>query len=446
MEFLIHGNIIHTPTKDTFEVITNGYIYVKDGKCSHISTTLPEFITVTEHTSERMCVLHGKEQRTIPYYDYAHQLIIPSFIDLHVHAPQFIQMGIGMDLPLIDWLNKYTFRNEERFANRNFALKCYPEFVKDLYENGTLRSVIFGTIHMESNQILVQELHKKGLCALVGKVNMNRNAPVNLTEDTNRSVRETNEFVDFVENLQDPNIKMIVTPRFAPSCTAELLSQLGDLSHKRNLPVQSHLSENESEVAWVKNLFRAELSVGKDTYSDVYDLAGLFGQTPTVMAHGIYLEEREIEMAIRNNVFIAHCPTSNNNLSSGIMPLATYLDRGVPVGLGSDVGAGHTLAMNHVIVAAIAQAKFLKFYKGVRMISDSEAFYIATRGNGKFLESVFGEPKIGCFEEGAPFDALVVEDARTFMDFLTPQEQLQRFLHCGTTAFIKQRFLKGVRL
>lgn len=448
MDFLIQGNIIHTPTKDRFEVISNGYLMVEDGKCLWISDELPSNIIID---SPSQCTVRvestmGAYTKTIFFYDFSHQLIIPSFIDLHVHAPQYIQMGIGLDLPLIEWLNQYTFRNEERFANLNFAKKCYPEFVKDLYRYGTLRSVIFATIHKESNKVLVDEIHKKGLSALIGKVNMNRNAPVNLTEELARSLRETEEFIDYVDALNDKQIKAIITPRFAPSCTPDLLEKLGELCQKRHISVQSHLSENKNEIEWVKSLFKDELSDTKNTYSDVYHKYGLFGQEPTIMAHGVYLEESEQTLIKENNVFIAHCPTSNNNLSSGIMPLTRYLDQGLSIGLGSDIGAGHTLAMNQVIVASIAQAKILSLFKGDRMISDSEAFYIGTRGNGTFFEKVFDNGPVGCFAAGAPFDALVIGDSRNFVDFLTPQEQLQRFLHCGTPEFIKHRFLNGKRI
>jgi len=441
MNFLLRGNIIHTPTKDAFEVVSNGFILVIAGKCQWIKETLPP--TCEVDFSQKVVRLNKDSNEVLPFYDYRNHLIIPSFIDLHVHAPQYIQMGIGLDLPLIDWLYNYTFRNEERYANVNYGKKCYPEFVNDLYEHGSLRSVIFATIHRESNQVLVEELHKKGLCALVGKVNMNRFAPVSLVEETARSTRETKEFIKFVQNLDDSNIRPIITPRFAPSCTPELLENLGALAKELRVPVQSHLCETKKEIAWVKELFEQQVSKEESTYSDVYLTYGLFGQQPTVMAHGVYLDERDERLVMENNVFIAHCPTSNANLSSGIMPLAKYLDQGLNIGLGSDVGAGHTLAMNQVVIAAIAQAKILHIYSESRKVTESEAFYLATRANGKYFEQIFIDETIGCFEPGASFDALVIEDTHMFIDYLTPVEQLQRFLHCGTSEAIKQRFLKG---
>lgn len=433
--YIIKGNIIHTPTKDGFVVYANSYLYIKDGKCVWIKSEL------SQEDEEGYMKDHGPNN--ISFYDYSDHIIIPSFIDLHVHAPQFIQMGIGLDLPLIDWLNQYTFRIEERFADVNYGRKCYPAFAEKLYKSGTLRSVIFGTIHKESNEVLVDELYKKGLCALVGKVNMNRFAPVNLTETLEQSIRDTYGFVEDLKIKNYPLIKPIITPRFAPSCTSDLLEKLGSITNELKMPIQSHLCETEKEIEWVKELFKDELSEGKNTYSDVYMNNQLFGNQPTVMAHGIYLEDREKELIKENNVFIAHCPTSNMNLTSGIMPLAKFIDEGIQVGLGSDIGAGHTLAMNQVIISAVQNAKLRHVLYGDRKILESEAFYLATKGNGKYFQQVFKDKPIGSFEDGSSFDALVIKENHPLMDSLTPLEQLQRFLYCGTETSIKARFLEG---
>ncbi len=432
--YIVKGNIIHTPTKDAFVLYENSYMCIKDGNCLWIKHEL---------SPEEAIIKDDCGPGEITFYDYKDHIIIPSFIDLHVHGPQYVQMGIGLDLPLIDWLNQYTFRIEGRFADVNYGKKCYPGFVEQLYNGGTLRSVIFGTIHKESNEILVDELYKKGLCALVGKVNMNRFAPVNLTETVDQSVRDTYSFVEDLKIKDYPLIKPIITPRFAPSCTGELLEKLGGIANELELPIQSHLCETEREKEWVKDLFKDELIEGKNTYSDVYHNHHLFGNQPTVMAHGIFLEERERELIKNKNVFLAHCPTSNMNLTSGIMPLANLLDEGILVGLGSDVGAGHTLSMNQVIISAVQNAKLRHVLYGDRKILESEAFYLATKGNGKYFEEVFKGESIGSFEEGSSFDALVVKDDHPLMDSLTPLEQLQRFLYCGTSQSIKVRFLKG---
>ncbi len=431
---IFKGCIIHTPTKDKFEIHENEYLIVEGSICDRIVSSLD---------SSLLQALESGQAELLDFTDY---LIIPSFIDLHLHAPQYIQMGVGLHLPLIDWLNQYTFKIEERFADVNYAKKCYPAFVKELYDWGSLRSVIFGTIHNESNQVLVEELDKKGLSALVGKVNMNRFTTIGLTETLHQSLDKTKAFIDNLEKKEGTKLVPIITPRFAPSCTYDLLKGLGQMAAITNTPVQSHLCETKREMDWVKDLFKEQLGGDRTSYSDVYHMTGLLGQTPTVMAHGVYLEERDIQLCKENQVWIAHCPTSNNNLSSGIMPLTKYLDMGLSIGLGSDIGAGHTLAMNQVMVSAIENGKMRHTLFGDRMIMESEVFYMCTKGNGSFFEAVDSEKVIGSFEKGSMFDALIIQEEHPVSGSLTPLEQLQRFLYCGEKKSIKKRFLEGVEL
>ena len=171
--------------------------------------------------------------------------------------------------------------------------------------------------------------------ALVGKVAMNRNCPDALTEPVEAMV-EGNEALIAEFNKPDALVRPIITPRFVPSCTSEMLRACGQLADKYQLPVQSHLSENLSEIAWVK-----ELETESQSYGDAYFRYGLFGQTPTVMAHCVWTAGDELELMKRQGVMVAHCPTSNLNLASGLAPIRTFLEEGIPVGLGSDISGGH---------------------------------------------------------------------------------------------------------
>ncbi len=411
---ILKGNIVYTSVKDRFEVYEQSYIAIDGGIVTGITSTLPEGF-------DEMDVL-----------DYGEAIIIPSFIDLHIHAPQFMQRGIGMNLQLIDWLNKYTFMLEGRFADVNYAKKAYPGFVQSLYDHGSLRSVIFGTVHDESNRYLVEALKEKGLSAYVGKVNMNQNAPVSLIQTTERSLRETEAFIKDYD--QEPLVKPVITPRFAPSCTSDLLEGLGGLSVKYHVPVQTHLSENRDEVEWVKQLYPDSSS-----YSEVYEKRQLLGREKTLMAHAIYLEDEELKMLNNKQVFLVHCPFSNMNLASGIMPLTRYMDMGLQIGLGSDVGGGHEIAMNKTIAAAIQCSK-MRYVNDEeeRILMESEAFYMCTKLNGQF----FGD-NVGSFDVGHKFDALVIRDKDPFMVTLTPLEQLQRFIYCGVPEHIVARYLEG---
>jgi len=416
---ILKGHIIHTPTKNAFEVHEDSYIIIEDEKVVGIYSTLP--VQYREHA----------------VVDYGSSIIMPSFIDLHLHAPQYMQMGLGLDLELIDWLDQYTFVLEGRFADVNYAKKVYPYFVNDLYEQGTLRFCIFGTSHDEANRHLIACLKEKGLSGYVGKVNMDRNAPDSLIQTAECSLRETEDFIK--EFMDDTLVKPIITPRFAPTCTDGLLQGLGQLSVKYHVPVQSHLAENRSEVKWVKTLFPESTS-----YTDVYVKHQLYGPEKTLMAHSIYLDEDEIEQAKSDVVYMVHCPNSNMNLSSGIMPVTEFLDAGITVGLGSDIGGGHSLAMQETITAAIQCSKMRHVINPKeRVLSESEGFYMATKVNGRFFDE-FG--LIGSFEPGYQFDALVIKDPNMIMDTLKPIEQLQRFLYCGGIQSIRARYLNGKAL
>ncbi|WP_058484960.1 amidohydrolase family protein [Defluviitalea phaphyphila] len=410
---ILKGNFIFTKEKDFFEIHEKSFLIIKNKRVLGIYKNLP------------------KKYEPIKVKDYKDAIIIPSFVDLHVHAPQYLQQGVGLDLELIDWLNKYTFENEMKFVNENYAKKIYSAFVKDLYDNGTLRSCIFGTIHNNSNQILIEEIKKRKISAFVGKVNMDQNAPENLLQTTDDSLKETIEFID--NNSKEDLIKPIITPRFAPSCSLDLLKKLGDLSVKKKIPVQTHLSENKDEVKWVKSLFPSNKN-----YSDVYLKNQLYGMEKTIMAHAIYLEEEEIKMAKNKNVYLVHCPDANINLSSGIMPVTKYLDMGIQVGLGSDVGAGHMISMTNTIKSAIQSSKIRHiFNNNERILTESEAFYLATKLNGSF----FG--KTGSFEKGYLFDAIVIDSNQNVIKELSPLEKLERFIYCGDKNDIIARYLEG---
>lgn len=417
MLMVLKGNIIHTPEPESYVVYENSYIVIDDKCVKGIFREMPE----------------GLDPDAV--IDYENALIIPSFIDLHIHAPQFMQRGIGMHLQLIDWLHQYTFIQESHFEEMAHAQNVYPSFVDSLYDHGTLRSSIFGTIHDESNRYLIELIKSKGLGAYVGKVNMNQNAPESLTQSTEVSLNETERFIQAYKD--EPLVKPIITPRFAPSCTRRLMQGLGQLSEKYHVPVQSHLSENKDEIAWVKELFPE----AKD-YTDVYDQCGLLGKEKTLMAHGIYLNDDELTRFSNKNNFLVHCPISNMNIASGIMPVTKYLDRGLQVGLGSDVGGGHEMGMNKSIVAAIQCANILyAFDHENRRLIESEAVYLATKMNGKF----FGG-NVGSFEEGYLFDALIIHNQDPLLQKATPLEKFQNFLYCGVTEHIVARYIEGKAL
>ena len=348
--------------------------------------------------------------------------MFPGLVDLHIHAPQFAFRGMGMDLELLDWLNTNTFPEEAKYADLEYAQKAYGIFAESMKKSATARACIFGTIHRQATELLMDLMEETGLKTMIGKVNMDRNSPDYLREQgAEESEQETLCWLEETGSKYE-NVKPILTPRFIPSCTDDLMERLGRLQKEYGLPVQSHLSENQGEVAWVK-----ELCPASRFYGDAYDQFGLFGGNgKTVMAHCVSSSEEEIELIKERGVYIAHCPQSNTNLSSGVAPVRTYLDRKVNVGLGSDVAGGSGESIFRAMADAIQVSKLRWRLKdeSLKPLTVEEAFYLGTLGGGSF----FG--KVGSFLEGYELDALVLDDSGLpHPQTLTLRERLERFIY-----------------
>lgn len=414
---IIKGNFLFMENINSLRIIENGYMLVEDGIIKNVCTELPE-----EHTQANIC-------------DYGDKLIIPGMTDLHVHAPQYAFRGLGMDKELLEWLDEYTFPEEKNYAELEYANKAYNIFAEDMLESFTTRACIFGTIHKEADLLLAKKLDSMGLVTYVGKVNMDRNSSKELNEDTEQSLEDTIWYIDKVLE-QCTYTKPIITPRFVPTCTDEIMDGLGKLQKKYELPVQSHLSENLSEIDWV-----AELNTESKNYGDAYDMFGLFGDSgKCIMAHCVYSPEEEQDLMKQNGVFVAHCPNSNINLASGIAPVRKYLDKGIKVGLGTDVAGGFSISMMRAIQDAVAVSKLYWRIKDqtAKPLTIWEAFYLATMGGGEF----FG--KVGSFLPGYEADILVLDDSR----YKSPQKldcktRLERLCYLADTDTVCAKYVQG---
>lgn len=419
---IYRANIIHTPTPEAFEIIPRGYVVVDDkGIIGGVYDTLPE--------SYSDCVVT----------DYGDKLLIPAFCDLHVHAPQYRNLGLALDEELLPWLNKYTFPEESKFADTAYAERIYRRFVHELWMQGTMRASVFATIHPEATRRLMSLFREAGMGAYVGLTGMDRNAPENL-QNTAEDVRHfyMAEAVSPATRWPLPElVRPILTPRFIPSCSPEMLTTFRELAEKFGTPVQSHLSENRSEIEWVH-----ELEPEASCYGDAYRRYGLFGQTPTLMAHCCYTDGIELDLMRENQVYVVHCPTSNSNLASGIAPIRKFLNEGIPVALGTDVSAGHYMSMQRVIQYAIQMSKlqYARSEGQVPFLTLSEAFYLATKSGGQF----FG--KVGSFEVGNEFDALLINDDYLNYDHFSLEHRIQRFIYLGDDRDIRRRWCRGQEL
>ena len=407
------AHIIDTPSPDAFRILENGYVSVSDeGRVVYIGSQCPV------ETGELV--------------DLGDRLLIPAFCDLHLHAPQYRNNGLAMDLELLPWLNKYTFPEEMKFAHVEYARRIYSRFVHELWMQGTMRVSVFATVHPEATRLLADLLRKAGLGAYVGLVAMDRNAPDGLRNTALQAFAETTTLDRYLG--RDGLVRAIVTPRFIPSCSEEMLTALGRLANESGLPVQSHLSENMHEIDWVH-----QLEPDATCYGDAYHKYGLFGQTPTLMAHCCYTNPQETQLMRLNNVCIVHCPTSNTNLASGMAPIRHFLNNGIKVALGTDISGGHYMSMLRVIQYAIQTSKihYAQSQGKMPFLSLAEAFYLATKSGGSF----FG--KVGCFDLGYDFDALVIDDAYLNFDHYTLPERLERFIYIGDDRDIRMRFCQG---
>lgn len=476
------GDILHTPTPERFAVIEDGYVLVgDDGRIVDVTGSLPSDAPVVsphptaDGSDGRFGMVHenaakrdfdttagpghrpgdapasgsedGPERgsadgpatsrengpRAVTVVDRTGCLIIPGFNDLHVHAPQLPMAGLGFDHELLPWLERYTFRAEARYADIDLADRWYRRFVNRMWRVGTLRFSAFATLHDEATLRLMELCQRSGLRPMVGKVNMDRNAPDYLIEDTDASLAGTEALVRRSRELT-PDVGFVVTPRFVPSTTPALMRGLGELVARYGLPVQSHLDENRDEIAWVR-----ELHPDIPTYAEVYERYGLMPEGRTIMAHCIWLTDRERALLRERRVRLAHCAQSNADLRSGIMPVRRDLEAGLDVTIASDVAGSHEPHMTRHIVQSIEVSKLKTFEAGHeddRPLRLSEAFHMATKAPGAF----FG--RVGSFEPGFEFDALVVRREDSPLD-LSPEERLERFVYTGDDRDILERYVAG---
>ena len=412
---IYRANIIYTPDSHGFEIVPHGYVAVSNGKVEGVDSDLPDCLS------------------DCPITDWGDRLLIPAMNDMHVHAPQYRNQGIAMDEELLPWLQNYTFPEELKYADTAYAERMYRRFVYDLWRHGTMRVVAFASVHLDSTRLLMRMLSEAGMAGRVGKVNMDRDCPDGLQETAAEALSACDALVAEFER-EDALVRPIVTPRFIPSCTPELLEACGQMVRHYHLPVQSHLSENLGEIALVR-----QLEPQSRHYADAYDRYGLLGQTPTVMAHCVWTDGDELEQLRQRGVMVAHCPTSNFNLASGLAPIRRFLDAGVAVGLGSDVSGGHDLSIFRMMVYAIQVSK-MHYQRNheCAYLSLPEAFWMATKSAGRF----FG--RVGSFEPGYDFDALVIDDSPLLIDDgYTLLQRLERFVYIGDDRHIAARYCQG---
>lgn len=424
--FALKGNLIYTPTPEKFEVLEPGYLVCEDGLIAGIFEELPEMYKDIEVT------------------DYKDALIIPGLSDLHIHAPQYGFRGMGHYIPRngwTTWFDLYAFPEESHYSDTEYARKAYTRLANDMLKTTTTRFAMFATLHRPATEILMELLSERGFAGYVGKLNMDRNSLPGYMETTQETIEET---IKWLENCKDRfgDVKPIVTPRYTPTSTDASMEVLGEIVAHYQVPVMSHLSEGLNEIEWVNSL-----KPGLSCYGEAYDMYGMFGSvTPTIMAHCVYPNEAEMELMANRNLTVAHCPQCNISLGN-IAPIVKYMEKGIKVGLGTDVAGGDTLELlRHIpwVISASYARWNLTERKGPMDEPEGldlpAAFYLASKGGGSFFDG-----KAGSFEKGFYFDAVVIDDSRLADDLHTYNsiERLERMTRMGDDRELFAKYING---
>ncbi|HNT38222.1 MAG TPA: guanine deaminase [Rubrivivax sp.] len=343
--------------------------------------------------------------------DHRGRLVLPGFVDAHVHCPQ-IDMIASYGAELLDWLQTYTFAAELRHADPAHAAAGAERFADALLSHGTTAAVVMPTVHKVSAEALFVAAQRRGMRLVAGKVLMDRNAPEGLTDDVEQAERDCRELIERWHGRD--RLAYAVTVRFAPTSSPEQLAMAGALCKEDpTLYAHTHVAENRDEVRWVGELYPEARS-----YLDVYARAGLLHRR-SVLAHGIWLDAEDRAALADAGAVLAHSPSSNLFLGSGLFDWTALAARGAAIAMASDVGAGTSLSMQRTL----ADAYKVQALRGQRLTAWA-ALYAATRGAARALAL---EDEIGSFDAGCAADVCVWDWARGSV--AERRDELARSLH-----------------
>ncbi|XP_013139749.1 PREDICTED: guanine deaminase isoform X3 [Papilio polytes] len=432
------GTIVSSSALDRLNIL-KGFIAIENGKIIKIGSIEELSTNFSKELLDFEKVILNENQ-----------LLIPGFVDCHTHAPQFPNIGLGLDRPLLEWLDKYTFPLESKYDDVNFAKSIYRQVVQRLINSGTTTACYFGSLHLEGTLALVDSAIEHGQRALVGKVSMNIKNDAGYYNDTAKELNDVECFVQKVLEHKNDLVHPVVTPRFAVSCDAALMTGLSDIANRYGCRIQSHISENREEIKHVLNI-----NPGCTSYSEVYDKSHILNNK-CIMAHAVYLREEEMCVLLSRGVSVAHCPASNTRLRSGLCPVRALIEAGLTVGLGTDVSGGDSSSILDAMRRAMDVSTHLEMLDTTSVtraaLNWREVFYLATLGGAKALRL---DDKIGNFEVGKDFDAQVIDvfanggqiDSYEYTmegnEHYRVLQLLQRFIYLGDDRNITQVYIKG---
>ncbi|MCM2130762.1 guanine deaminase [Larsenimonas rhizosphaerae] len=386
---VLRGPVLHftadpgediTPAPGSVEYLDDGVLVIENGRVTRLGAAeallseLPENITL---------------------YHYPDKLIMPGFIDPHLHFSQ-LDIIASYGRQLLDWLNEYTFPEEMRFSDPAYATHMAEDFMDEMLRYGTTTALVFCTSHPHSADALFEAARRRGCRMLAGKVMMDRNAPAALCDTPARADHESRALIERWHGVD--RLEYAITPRFAPTSSPEQLNIAGRLAQDfPDMVVQTHLSENQGEIDWVASLYPQ----ARD-YLDVYDQVGLL-RDRSVFAHCIHIDDDIRQRLARAGGRIAYCPTSNLFLGSGLFDARRAREQQVMTGIASDIGAGTSLSQ----LATLAAAYQISQLQG-HPLTPWQGFYQLTRGNARMLSL---DSRIGSFVPGMEADVVVLDPA-----------------------------------
>jgi len=435
------GAIVHSTSLNTLEILPDATLIVDGlGKITAFHKT--------SSNSQQSGIPSDAQVRRIPPGDF----LIPGFVDTHNHAPQWPMRGLGQGLHILDWLEKITFPHEARFADPIYARKAFESCVDGFIRQGITTASYYSSSHAEATCILADVCFAKGQRALVGKCNMDRNAPESVRDQSAQaSLDETVACIDHIRGLEHHTagalVQPVLTPRFAICCTPELLDGLGKIAASyQDIAIQTHFNEAEQEVKATRELFPQFQSE-----CDLYESFGLLGPR-SILAHCTVMDEYETSRLKALGCGIAHCPIANMTVGGGFMvaPVADFLRNGIKVGLGTDSGGGFASGMLDSIRQAIIASNAREVLsKGVdKGLTLAQVFYLATLGGAEVLGL---DKKIGNFAVGKYFDADWISSKP--LSAMTMREEddslktlFEKFLMTGDDRNIIQVFVQGRRV
>ncbi|MEY8442250.1 amidohydrolase family protein [Lactobacillaceae bacterium 24-114] len=438
-KLVIHGTYFSSVDENHVQSIENALICIGDS--GQVELVLSSSDPLFEEELARARKQDILEELTDSQY------LLPGFIDLHTHAPQWAQAGLALDLPLEKWLNNYTFPLEAHFADEDVAKAVYDDYVQKLLSLGTTTALMFGTIHLEANLMLAKIAAKYGLRAFVGQVvmdNPDQTPTYYRNVDYGSALSLTEKFINFMSEMQEKTgatLQPVITPRFVPSCTDEALAGLGELAKKYDLPIQSHVSESNWEHQYAINRFEMHDAEVLDSFNLLTD--------KSVMAHGTQLTVDDCSLLCKRQTAIAHCPISNMYFGNGVLPVKSLISHHHKLGIGSDISGGYSPSIYHNLRQAVGSSQMLEDGVDSRMnpqergrdnarITMANAFYMATVGGGDALHL-----PVGKIEPGYLADFQIVRDHPPVIGQKSSDDIFQRLMYSTEEKDIEKVYVGG---